>query len=100
MTYKHTPLAARRAALVARIETQRNELNRTFGPVRVPLAALDRSMRGMRFLRDHPILVGVLSAGLMVIRPRGTGKWLRRGWMVWQLMQGFRSRLAFTKRAE
>lgn len=78
-------LAERRGELVARAATQRIALAHALEPWRPRLALVDRGVAVFRYLAHHPALVAGAVLLFVVLRPRQAGKWLRRGWMVWQL---------------
>jgi len=85
-------LAERRERLVARAAAQRMALAQSIEPWRIPLAVADQGLAALRFLKRHPAWIvggGVLIAAL---RPVRVVKWLRRGWVAWQLMHRLRGR--------
>jgi hypothetical protein len=84
------PLAQRRALLVERAMTQRVRLAQQILPWRAPLGLADRGLALLRHLREHPqwLLGGI--AVFLVIRPRLMMKWLRHGWVGWQMAQSLR----------
>jgi len=83
-------LAERRERLVAQAATQRMALAQNIEPWRTPLALADRGLSALRYIKHHPAWIvggGVLLAAL---RPGRVGKWLRRGWVTWQIMRKLR----------
>ena len=85
-------LAQRRAALVEQADAQRAALGRAIEPWRTPLALTDQGLNALQYVRHHPqwLVGGVLL--LAVLRPRGLGTWLGRGWVSWQLLNRLRTR--------
>ena len=85
-------LAERRERLVAQAAAQRMALAQNIEPWRIPLALADRGLAALRFIKSHPAWIvggGVLLAAL---RPGRAGKWLRRGWVTWKIMNNLRGR--------
>jgi hypothetical protein len=79
-----------RAALVARAEHQRQIVACCVEPWRIPLSVADRGIDTLQSLRRHPILI-LSGVGLFAaLRPGRVGKWLRRGWLAWQILQKLR----------
>lgn len=85
MNGKLAQLADRRRQLVAQVAFQRTALAQDMAPWRAKLALVDQGVAAIRYLRSRPFLV--LGAALLfaAVRPRGVGKWLRRGWLAWQI---------------
>ena len=83
MRARLTELARRRAALVARADTQRAVLAQAYAPWRGPLAIVDRGFVALRYVRNHPaLLVGVVAV-VVALRPKRVAQWLGRGWSAW-----------------
>lgn len=92
MNPKLIALQARREILVGAANAQRLALAQEIAPLRAPLALVDQGLAVLRIVRKHPQwLVGAVAV-YAVIRPRGIGAWLRRGWVAWQLAQSLRLR--------
>lgn len=83
-------LAERRLHLIGIAAAQRQALARELAPWRAPLAMADHGLTALRVIRQHPEWLVALLAAYALLRPRGTGRWLRRGWMTWQLVQKLR----------
>lgn len=60
------------------------QLERTLAPVN---QVANKAQEGGRWLRKHPILVGVAAAALLVWRPQGAVSLLSRGWGLWKTWQ-------------
>jgi hypothetical protein len=92
MNEKLIRLAERRERLVAQAAAQRMALAQYIEPWRIPLARADLGLAALRFIKSHPAWLvggGVLLAAL---RPGRVGKWLRRGWVTWQILHQLRGR--------
>lgn len=92
MNSRARQLVERRDRLVAQAELQRAALARAIEPWRTPLALTDQGLNALQYVRHHPqwLVGGVLL--LAVLRPRGLGKWLSRGWISWQMLNRLRTR--------
>lgn len=92
MNPKMKQVAQRRERLVAQADAQRAALGRAIEPWRTPLLLADQGLSALQYVRQHPqwLVGGVLL--LAVLRPRGLGKWLSRGWVSWQLLSRMRTR--------
>lgn len=91
MSKKLARLVARRELLVAQAASQRNSLGESIEPWRIPLARADQGLRVLRYIHQHPVLIvgpALLLAALPLSR---TGKWLGRGWVVWQMIDKLRT---------
>lgn len=56
-------------------------------------AFADRGLAVVRWIRHNPVLPVATVVALLVARPRGLLRWLRRGWFVWQSLGKLRSLL-------
>lgn len=92
MTARLLELAARRGALRARIDAQRETLARQVLPLERALEHGDSVMRGVDWLKHHPLAVGVAVAAAVVARPGRAWRWAKRGllvWRGWRALQGW-----------
>jgi hypothetical protein len=78
-------LAERRHHLVAQAAAQRAALAHNLEPWRPRLAVLDQGVAAARYLGRHPGWLVGAALLLVALRPRRAGKWLQRGWLVWQV---------------
>ncbi|MDO9468817.1 MAG: YqjK-like family protein [Thiobacillus sp.] len=78
-------LTERRRQLVAQAALQRFTLANDMAPWRARLALVDQGVAAIRYLRSRPFLVLGVTLLFAAVRPRGAGKWLRRGWLAWQI---------------
>ena len=85
MNQELTRLAERRRRLVAQAAVQRTALAHTMEPWRARLALADQGVAAFRHVARHPALIASAALLLAALRPRRVGKWLRRGWLVWQI---------------
>ena len=88
MNRKLAQLAGRRSQLAARAAVQRAALGHDLEPWRARLAVVDRGVAIFRYGRSHPVLIASVVLLIAALRPRRVGKWLQRGWVVWQLGRG------------
>ncbi|MDD4964818.1 MAG: YqjK-like family protein [Gallionella sp.] len=80
----------KRAALLAQIATQREEINRIAHQWKKPLGAIDQGLSAVRWLRSHP-LAWLGLAGLFLLRKNGVvGVFMSvwRGWKFYQRAKG------------
>ena len=85
MNRKLTHLAERRRQLVAQAAAQRTALAHNLEPWQARLALADRGVAVFRYIGRHPALMVGAALLLAALRPRRAGKWLQRGWVVWQI---------------
>ncbi len=85
MNERASVLAERRAALIARVANQRNEMARAAGPLRAACSAADRGMAMAGYLKQRPLLLAGGIAALVLLRPAFLWKWLKRGLLAWRL---------------
>ncbi len=86
MNQKLARLAERRRQLVEQAAAQRTVLGRDLEPWRERLALVDQGVAVFRYIGRNPaVMLGVAALLLVVLRPRRAGKWLQRGWLVWQV---------------
>ena len=85
MNKKLTQLAERRRQLIAQAAAQRTALAYNVEPWRARLALADRGVAVLRYIGRHPALMVGAALLLAALRPQRAGKWLQRGWVVWQI---------------
>lgn len=93
MTQKQIELAARRGAICARIAAQRQALSYHSGGLSTLLEKGDLALRGIDWMKQNPLAVGVAAAVLAILRPRRAFRWARRGFFLWQGWRNLRNRL-------
>lgn len=84
MNPKLLQLATRHGVLKARIDEQRRQLTWQMQPVEAALARGDAVLRGVDWLKHHPLAVGIAVAALTVARPVRAWRWARRGFFLWR----------------
>jgi hypothetical protein len=84
MNTKLIELAERRATLVARAKTQRDDLSRVLAPWGSPLGVIDQGVAAVRYLKHYPVIVAGIVTLAVVFRPWRVVKWLPPGWLVWR----------------
>lgn len=92
MNEKSIRLAERRERLVAQAAAQRMALAQNIEPWRNPLARADQGLAALRYIKSHPAWIVGGVALLAALRPGRAGKWLRRGWVTWQMVHKLRGR--------
>lgn len=92
MKHKLPRLAERREFLVKQAAMQRIALAQGIEPWRTPLAVADQGLAALRFVGQHPAWVIAGSVLLVWWWPGLGGKWLRRGWLAWQIVHKLRGR--------
>ncbi len=106
MSDRADELIRRRAELIAACAAQRVGVEVYVGALARPIALADRGLGVLRYLRSHPLLLGALTAALVVARRRGllqAGrrvvaqrgallKWGQRGLLAWRTWQAVRGR--------
>lgn len=83
-------IAQRRSHLQTLAALQRVELGQSIERLRAPLLVVDRGVDAIRFVRRNPLLLAGAGALFVALRQYGAGKWMRRGWVVWQLVRRLR----------
>lgn len=73
----------RREELLAKIDTQRDELSKMGGYLKFPLEVADRGLLVARYIRSQPLLVSGVVALVIVYRHGLPGLW-KRGWRMWR----------------
>ena len=84
MNAKLIELAERRATLVARAKTQRDDLSRALASWSSPLGIIDQGMAAVRYLKRYPVIVAGIVTLAVGFRPWRVVKWLPPGWLMWR----------------
>lgn len=92
MSEKSALLIERRENLIQLAAAQRTALAQNIEPWRMPLARVDQGLTALRAIKRNPawIIGGVVF--LTVLRPYRFVKWLRGGWVAWQVLRGLRGK--------
>jgi hypothetical protein len=77
-------IARRKERLIAACAAQRGTIAAAFRDLRPPIAVVERALGVARFLRAHPVVVGLIVAGVVVFRQRSTLGLLTRGFAAWR----------------
>lgn len=94
MNRRLVELALKRQRLQLLAGAQRLELQQQVAVFAPAFSFVDQVRAGIEFIRQRPHwLVGVAVA-IVVARPRRAFRWLRRGFIVWQLYRRWRVRTA------
>ena len=90
MTRPRDALQARRAQLIERAGTQRDQIARDLSEWQKPLRNVDRGLAVYRGLkRSVPVIgfgAGIGMAALAFIRPDGITSWMQKGIEIWRLL--------------
>lgn len=97
MSRRLKQIALKREQLQQQIAQQRVVMTRDIEPLAKPLAVADQALELLRRASAH---TGLVIGGLIILatwRNRGPGKWLRRGWLTWEVSQKLVKRLTENK---
>jgi hypothetical protein len=83
----------RKALLVTKIDRQRTELAQNLASWHEPLEMVDKGFRAVRCFKNHPVLLAGLAIVSVVLRPKFSVGWFRRGWVVWKTALAVKRRL-------
>jgi len=86
-------LATRHGALKARIDAQRKALAAHTAPLAAALEKGDQALKGVDWLKRHPVAVGAVAAAVALSRPRRAFRWAQRGFFLWRGWQALRNSL-------
>lgn len=86
-------LAKRHGNLQARIAEQRRALAQHAQPLAQALDKGDSVLKGVDWLKQHPAAVGVATAAVVVLRPKGALRWARRSFLIWRGWQALKASL-------
>lgn len=93
MNPRQVELALKKQRLLMRSGALRDNFG-NYATVWMPVfAAADRVRAGLRWLRRHPLLPVVSLIAVLVARPRGVLRWVRRGYFAWQALRRLRTAL-------
>ncbi len=92
MTDKPSHLVEQRENLINLAAAQRTALAQSIEPWRIPLARADQGLAALRVIKRNPawIVGGIVI--LTLLRPVRVVKWLRGGWVAWQMLRGLREK--------
>ena len=80
-----------RKLLQLRSQYQRLQLSEDAGPCYKTLRVADSVLNGVIYLRDHPLMIGMLTF-LLVFKPKGkAGMWVGRLFSLWEVFQTVKS---------
>lgn len=91
-------LAVERGRLLERISNQRQLLGQQMQPVGDALRSADRAISTLRngsdYVKQHPEVVTVAVAVLVVLQPRRVWRWTKRGFFAWRAWRTLRVQLS------
>ena len=82
-------ISRRKQRLILRAESQRAAIAGCFRELRGPVRIADRGLEAARYLRAHPVIVGIAMATVMAFRGRSLASLAGRGmavWRIWRLL--------------
>jgi len=77
-------IARRKQRLIARAGAQRGVIAKCFEDLHGPISIADKGMGVVRFLRAHPLIVGIAMAAITVFRGRRLVSVAGRGLTLWR----------------
>jgi len=90
-------LAIERGRLIERISNQRRLLGQQLQPLGAGLATADRAIASVRqgsdYVKQHPEMVAVGVAVLVVLQPRRVWRWSQRVFFVWRTWRMLRKQI-------
>lgn len=91
-------LAVQRGRLIERISNQRQLLGQQLQPLGSGLRTADRVVatirNGSAYVKQHPEVVTVAVAVLVVLQPRRVWRWTKRGFFAWRTWRMLRVQLS------
>lgn len=82
-------ITRRKERLIGRAAAQRAAMADAWHYWQQPAHAVDRGIAAARFLKSHPLLVGVGVAAAVVLGRRNLLGWISRGWVMWRALRSF-----------
>lgn len=89
MNKKLAILAEHRRQLIAQAAAQRAALVDNIAPWHAPLALADKGLDMIRYVKRHPALMIGVVVLFGILRRYPGGKWLQRGWAMYELGRKF-----------
>lgn len=86
-------IALRKQRLQLRAEAQRDDMASRLEAFTPILGTLDRMGEGVDWARRHGHLLAGAGVFLLLVKPRATVRWARRGWMGWKFLLRLRTAL-------
>jgi hypothetical protein len=90
-------ITRRKERLIGRAAAQRAAMADAWHYWQQPAHVVDRGIAAARFLKSHPLLLGVGVAAAVVLGRRNLLGWISRGWVVWRALRSF---TAWAKKSE
>ena len=93
MSKRLIELTERKERLISLAASQRSELSRNLSPLKAGCIMADKGVMVVRYLQQHPIQVAGGMGLIIVLKPRKSLNWLKRGWFAWRMVLKLRQRL-------
>ena len=87
---REVELALRKQRLQFKSAALRRDLAQDFVGIAPAFKAVEQVRRGVTWLRANPELVAGVAVALLVIRPKASWRWARRGFIAWQAWRRLR----------
>ena len=81
---KEVELALRKQRLQFKSTALRRDLAHDINGIAPVFRVAERVRAGIVWLRANPLLVGGVVVALVVVRPKASWRWARRGFIAWQ----------------
>jgi hypothetical protein len=82
-------IARRKERLIGRTAAQRAAMADAWHYWQQPAHVVDRGIAAARFLKSHPLLLGMGVAAAVVLGRRNLLGWISRGWVAWRALRSF-----------
>jgi hypothetical protein len=86
---KGTELRLRQERVLRRSAQLRNDLIQQSEVLIAPMAQMDRVLRGVSWLRRHPVYMAALAAATLAFKPRNAMSKIGRAWTLWTMVGRF-----------
>ena len=86
-------LALKRQRLQLTAAAQRRELQKSAAALVPAIEFIDKLRAGVEYIKQRPHWVVLGVAVIVVIRPRRAFRWLKRGFIAWQVYRRWRRRV-------
>jgi hypothetical protein len=87
-------IKSKRARLQERAATQRLRLGADLRQWSGPIGLIDRGIAALHVVKSHPVIAAGATLVLVLARPRGTIRWARRGFALWQTFRWLAKKVA------
>lgn len=89
MSATGTERRLRQERVLRRSARLRNDLIQQSEVLIAPMAQMDRVLRGVSWLRRHPVYMAALAAATLAFKPRNAMSKIGRAWTLWTMVGRF-----------